>query len=149
MAKKFDQGPYDVINKAKYIGNKTPYFRSSWERHCMVFFDNHDHILQWASEPLKIPYQHPLTGKGTVYVPDFLINYQDNNHNHRTELLEIKPHGQTMINERMKDRDRAVVAINYAKWQAASRFCQKYGLLFRIITEKDLYWQGNSPSKRR
>lgn len=149
MAKKFDQGVYEVINRQKYIGNKSPYYRSGWERHCMIFFDNNQHILQWASEPLKIPYLHPLTGKGTVYVPDFLINYKDKNDIHRAELLEIKPHGQTMITEKMKDRDRAVVAINYAKWQAAHRFCQKYNLNFRIVTEHDLYWQGNSPSTRR
>lgn len=142
MAKKFDQGIYEVINKTKYIGTKSPYYRSSWERHMMLFFDNNQHILQWSSEGLKIPYVHPLTGKGTVYVPDFLINYVDKNQVHRTELLEVKPYGQTMINEKMKDRDRAIVAINYAKWQAAHRFCQKYGLIFRIITEKDIFHQG-------
>lgn len=142
MAKKFDQGPYEVINKSKYIGNKTPFFRSSWERHCMLMFDNDQRILQWCSEPLRIPYQHPLTGKGTVYVPDFLINYKDRNDVHKTELLEIKPAGQTMITEKMKDRDRAIVAINHAKWHACHRFCQKYGLLFRIITESDLFHQG-------
>lgn len=142
MAKKFDQGIYEVINKEKYIGNKPPRYRSSWEKHCMLFFDNNKHILQWCSEGIKIPYIHPLTGKGTVYVPDFLINYKDRSDIHRTELLEIKPHGQTMITEKMKDRDRAVVAINHAKWTAAQKFCQKYGLRFRIITERDLYHQG-------
>jgi hypothetical protein len=149
MGNKFDQGIYEVINKQKYIGNKNPTYRSGWERHFMLFLDNNKHILQWASEPIKVPYIHPLTGKGTVYVPDFLINYKNRLDEHRTELIEIKPQAQTTITETMKDRERAVVAINHAKWAAANLFCRKYGLHFRIITEYQLFHMGGQQPRKR
>ena len=36
------------------------------------------------------------------------------------ELVEIKPKKQSVIESKMNSRDRAVVAINYAKWDAAT-----------------------------
>ena len=65
---KFFQGYYQPVNKAKYIGTKMPVFRSSWEHTVMIMFDNNPNIISWASEPLKIPYRNPFTGRQTVYV---------------------------------------------------------------------------------
>lgn len=143
MAKKFDQGIYEVINRQKYIGNKNPIFRSSWERRFCTWLDTNQYILQWASEPLRIPYTHPLTGKGTVYVPDFLIHYTDKNSALKVELVEIKPYNQSVITEQMKDRERAIVAVNVCKWNAATAFCKHHGINFRVITERDLFHQGS------
>jgi hypothetical protein len=42
----------------------------------MKFCDTNDHVLQWASESIAIPYRHPITGKMTQYIPDFLITYR-------------------------------------------------------------------------
>jgi hypothetical protein len=133
---------YQVKNTEKYVGTRPPRWRSSWEFAFMHFLDNNDHILQWASESIQIPYRHPLTGKQTIYVPDFLITYRTKQNTLRAELIEIKPKKQSMIEEKMSSKDRAVVAINYAKWDQAQRWCAKQGIHFRILTEDQLFHQG-------
>jgi len=110
----------------------------------MRFCDTNDNILQWASESIQIPYRNPVTGKQSIYVPDFLITYRTKNNTMRAELIEIKPVGQSAITENMKSRDRAVVAINYAKWDAATKWCKRNGLTFRVVTENDMFRNGRS-----
>jgi hypothetical protein len=136
------QGQYVVQNPAKYVGKGTPRFRSGWEHSFMRFCDNNDHILQWASESIAIPYRHPLTGKMTQYIPDFLITYRNRDNTVRAELIEIKPKKQSVVESKMSSRDRAVVAINYAKWDAATKWARRNGMTFRVITENDMFANG-------
>jgi TnsA endonuclease N terminal len=136
---KYSQGKYVIKNVAKYAGNNSPTYRSSWEFTFMMFCDNNPSIVQWASEPLRIPYRNPFTGKKTFYVPDFLIVYMDKNGQQHTEIVEIKP-GKEAIMERTKStRDRAYLALNTAKWAAANDFCRQIGIRFRVVTESDIY----------
>jgi hypothetical protein len=100
--------------------------------------------LQWASESIQIPYRNPVTGKQSIYVPDFLITYRTKNNTMRAELIEIKPIGQSAITENMKSRDRAVVAINYAKWDQATKWAKRNGMTFRVITENDMFFNGKN-----
>jgi hypothetical protein len=136
------QGQYVVQNPAKYVGKGTPRFRSGWEHSFMRFCDNNDHILQWASESIAIPYRHPLTGKMSQYIPDFLITYRNRDNTVRAELIEIKPKKQSVVESKMSSRDRAVVAINYAKWDAATKWARRNGMTFRVITENDMFANG-------
>lgn len=136
------QGVYEVINPDKYVGKGRPRYRSGWEHSFMRFCDLNDHILQWASEALTIPYRHPLTGKSTVYVPDFLITYRTRNNTVRAELIEIKPKKQSVVESKMSSRDRAVVAVNYAKWDAATKWARRNGMTFRVITEDQMFHNG-------
>jgi hypothetical protein len=138
------QGVYQVINTKKYVGQGMPRYRSGWEHSFMRFCDTNDNIMQWASESIRIPYLHPLTGKMTTYVPDFLITYKTRDNTMRAELIEIKPKGQSAITEGQKPRDRAVVAVNYAKWDAATKWCRNQGLTFRVITEDDMFKNGKA-----
>ena len=138
------QGYYEVLNADKYVGKGKPRYRSGWEFSFMKFCDTNDHILQWASESIAIPYRHPLTGKGTQYIPDFLITYRTRDNIMRAELIEIKPKKQSVVESKMNSRDRAVVAINYAKWDAATKLARKNGLSFRVITESDLFQNGRA-----
>ena len=138
------QGNYTILNPAKYAGKGTPRYRSGWELSFMKFCDTNDNVLQWASESIAIPYRHPLTGKMTQYVPDFLITYRNRDNTVRAELIEIKPKKQSVIESKMNDRDRAVVAINYAKWDAATKWARANGLTFRVITESDMFHNGKS-----
>lgn len=140
---KFAQGLYKVMNPAKYVGKKPPRYRSSWEWHFMKFCDGNDHILQWASEEITIPYRHPLTGKMTVYVPDFLITYQGANGKTVAELIEIKPRKQSILEGKQSSKDRAIVAINYAKWDMATKWARRNGMSFRVITEDDIFRNGS------
>lgn len=140
---KFAQGSYTIKNKAKYVGKGVPRYRSGWELAFMRFLDNNDSILQWASESISIPYRNPITGKQSIYVPDFLITYRNRNSQMVAEVIEIKPKKQSVVESKMKANERAVVAVNYAKWDAATKWCKKQGLLFRVITEDDMFRNGN------
>ena len=139
---KFAQGPYTVKNTAKYVGNGVPRYRSGWELAFMRFLDNNDNVMQWASESIQIPYRNPVTGKQSIYVPDFLITYKTRQNTLIAELIEIKPKKQSVIESKMSNRDRMVVAINYAKWAQAEKWCKRNGLKFRVITEEDMFHQG-------
>ena len=139
---KFAQGQFSPKNPHKYVGTRTPRYRSGWEFSFMMFCDNNEHILQWASESINIPYRNPLTGKQTIYVPDFPITYRTRDNTMRAELIEIKPKKQSVIESKASQRDRAAVVVNYAKWAAAHQWCQRQGLVFRVLTEDDIFHQG-------
>jgi hypothetical protein len=62
----------------------------------------------------------------------------------RAELIEIKPKKQSVIESKMSNKDRAIVAINYAKWDAATKWARNNGLTFRVITENDMFHNGKS-----
>jgi len=140
MSLKFAQSIYQVKNPEKYVGTKMPYCRSSWETTFCMFCDNNPSIQQWASEPVKIPYRDPLTGKQTVYVPDFLISYIDKNMKLHAELIEIKPANQMLIEKVGKNPyNQAQYVKNMAKWEAASKWARAQGIKFRIINEHDIF----------
>lgn len=139
---RFAQGTYNVQNIEKYAGKKSPRYRSGWEQAFMRFCDSNDNIVMWASESLSIPYRHPFTGKQTMYVPDFLIQYRNKRNQVVTELIEIKPKKQSVIESKASANDRAIVAVNYAKWAAAQKWCQRQGITFRVITEDDIFRNG-------
>jgi hypothetical protein len=134
------QGIFTPKNAEKYIGKHKPKYRSGWEMTMMMFLDNNSSILQWASEPLYIPYIHPLTGKRANYIPDFLVIYENKYGQKKAELVEIKPKKQSLIESRTASaKDRAIVAINHAKWKAAAEFCKRSGLVFRVINEDHIF----------
>jgi hypothetical protein len=139
----FRQGIYTVKNSQKYVGAGQPRYRSGWEMTFMMFLDSNDNIVQWASESIRIPYRNPVTGKQSMYVPDFFVTYRDRNNQTRAELIEIKPKKQSLIESKASDRDRAVVAVNYAKWDAATKWARRNGLTFRVINEDQIFHQGN------
>jgi hypothetical protein len=140
---RFAQGVYEVKNTIKYVGKGKPRFRSGWEHAFMRFCDSNDNILQWASEAIAIPYKHPLTGKMTNYIPDFLITYRTKDNTTRAELIEIKPKKQSVLESKASARDRAIVAVNYAKWDAATKWARRNGLMFRVVTEDDIFRNGS------
>jgi hypothetical protein len=138
----FRQGVYTVRNPGKYVGKGTPRYRSGWELTFMMFLDNNDNIVNWASESITIPYRNPITGRQSMYVPDFFVTYRSRNNTTRAELIEIKPKKQSLIESKSSDRDRAIVAVNYAKWDAATKWARRNGLTFRVINEDMIFHQG-------
>lgn len=136
---KYANGKYQVKNPAKYIGKKTPTYRSSWEMTFCTFCDNNPAIIQWASEPFMVPYRNPFTGKNTIYVPDFLIIYVDRSDQKHAEVVEVKPRKEISMENARSARDQAAAVLNAAKWQAAKAWCAQQGLKFRIVTEEDIF----------
>lgn len=141
------QGAYQVQNPNKYVGKGQPRYRSGWELSFFQFCDTNDNVLQWASESIMIPYRNPVTGKNSMYVPDIFMTYRTKNNKICAEVVEIKPRKQSLIEGRMNDRDRAVVAVNHAKWDAAAKWCQRAGLVFRVINETDMFHQGTKKKR--
>ena len=140
---RFAQGKFTLKNPDKYIGTKTPTYRSSWEFAFMKFCDEHPSVGQWASEAVRIPYKNPLTGKHTIYVPDFFIAYVGKNGKQRVELIEVKPANQTFKEKLGRSRaNQAHWVVNQAKWSAANAWCKQKGLFFRVINEGDIFHQG-------
>ena len=118
MLPRFARGKFYPKNADKYVGLKTPTYRSSWEHAFMRLCDEHPNVYKWASESIKIPYRHPFTGKYTVYVPDFFIVYNDKNSKKHAELVEVKPMSQTTMEAAGKSMaKKKQVVINHAKWR--------------------------------
>lgn len=146
---KFHKGQYTVLNASKYSGSGTPVFRSSWEQTFMQFCDTNPNVMAWASEPVRISYQHPLTGKVTSYVPDFVIVYRDAKGKKNAELIEIKPANQSNPKFARGRAQQAQVAINYAKWDAATHWAKKRGMKFRVLNEGDIYANTRKPKPKK
>lgn len=137
---RYSKGRFKLKNPEKYIGTGTPMWRSSWEQAVMVTLDSHPSIEKWASESIKIPYRNPLTGKFTIYVPDFFVVYTDKTNKKFVELWEIKPEKHTLKEAAGNSKlNQAHLLVNTAKWAAARLFCEQKGINFRIITENDLF----------
>ena len=136
---KYAQGKFQLQNPQKYVGNKTPTYRSSWEFVFMQFCDNNPAVLQWASEAVHINYRNPLTGKNTIYVPDFLMTYVDAGGQQHAEVVEVKPTKETTLEAAGKSpRAQAAAILNMAKWEAARNYCAQKNWKFVLMTEKEL-----------
>ena len=137
---RFAQGKFNCKNPAKYIGGKVPTYRSGWEFAFMKFCDEHPSVTQWASEAIRIPYRNPLTGKMTIYVPDFFMAYVDATGKQHVELIEVKPANQTSLKEAGRSRHNQLHSVvNAAKWEAANAYCKQNKIKFRIVTEHDIF----------
>jgi hypothetical protein len=136
---KYAQGKYQIKNLEKYMGKRLPTYRSSWEFTFCQFCDNNPAVLHWASEAIQIPYRNPVSGKQTVYVPDFLIVYTDANQRQHTEIIEIKPLKEATMETAKSYKDKLMVAINMAKWAAADNWARANNMRFRVVTEFDIF----------
>jgi len=140
---KFAQGRFEPKNPDKYVGTRKPHARSSWEFVFMKMLDEHPGVESWASESVQIPYRDPLTGKSTIYVPDFFVVYKNRSGAKKAELVEVKPSNQTLRERVGKSRyNQEQYVKNLAKWEAASAWCKQQGIKFRVINEGDIFHQG-------
>jgi hypothetical protein len=137
------QGIFTPKNPQKYVGNHKPRYRSGWEMAFMNFLDSNNNILYWASESITIPYKHPLTGKTANYIPDFFVVYENKHGTRLAEIVEIKPKKQSLMEDKkMNAKDKAIIAINHAKWQSAAAYCKSQGYGFRVLNEDQLFHNG-------
>ena len=139
------KGRYNPKNKHKYAGDPSNIiYRSSWERMCMVYFDNNPNVLQWGSEELVIPYRSPVDNRLHRYFPDFVIKVNTKSGKQQTILIEVKPFNQTRPPKSRSRKTKKYLnevmtyGINTSKWEAAKDFCKDRGWQFQIITEKEL-----------
>lgn len=138
---------YNPTNKEKYTGEYPIIARSSWEQEFMTYLDHHPDVVEWASEPVKIPYSNPFPtarnpngGGQSIYIPDFLVTFLDKVGNQRTKLIEIKPLAQAAESRgRNSNALSALRAKNEAKWGAATQWATRRGVDFLVLTEAELY----------
>ena len=137
MLPRFAKGKFTPKNAEKYVGLKTPTYRSSWEHAFMRLCDEHPNVYKWASESIKIPYRY------TVYVPDFFIVYNDKNGKKHAEMVEVKPAAQTTMERAGRSMaKKKQVILNQAKWEAASAYAKQNKIRFRVVSEEDLFHTG-------
>jgi len=147
MARKgIKKGLFRPRHPEKYMGDlNNIIYRSSWEQSFMNFLDNNPNIIQWGSEIIAIPYRKPTTGRIHKYYPDFWIKYKNKNGNIIQEVIEVKPeketHQPTTVGKTKKTQlyEAITWSINTSKWKSAKLFCDKYGMVFRILTEKQIF----------
>lgn len=137
------QGWYNPNHPEKYVGeiNHIRYM-SSWELQVHKFLDDNPNIIQWSSETIKIPYIKPTDKRVHYYYPDYWIKYKNRKGQIVEKIVELKPSKYLKPSKAKNRRQRLYedtqYAINLCKWQAAKKVCDKYGIPFQIITEKDL-----------
>ena len=145
---KFQNGKFVPSNPDKYLGKRTPHYRSGWELAVFRMCDNHPAILGWGSETHRIPYKNPLTGKMSTYVPDLLLVYKDKKGQNHAEMVEIKPASQT-LSEAKTQAQKAAAVVNHSKWAAAHAWCKSQGMAFRVITENQIFNKPQNSKKKR
>jgi hypothetical protein len=133
---------YNPKNPKKYAGDASKIVcRSLWERNVCKFCDETPNIIKWSSEEISIPYVSPLDKKVHNYYPDFLIQFKNSAGLHNW-MVEVKPKKQTYLKENASKKEKATWIINTAKWQAAKKYCDIHNIVFKIVTEKDLFNNG-------
>lgn len=136
---------YTPINEEKYVDKDPIICKSSWETHFCKWCDSNPNIVKWSSETLQIPYYDMSKKKQRRYYPDFIMAVKDINNKIQTYVVEIKPYKETIPPVRRGKKETSFLyefytwQTNVSKWKAADLFCRKKGLIFKIITEKDLF----------
>lgn len=146
---RYHQDIYKPVNPDKYAGSGEPIYRSALELQLFRFLDMHPSVINWASEPIQIPYYNQLKRKQTVYVPDLLVVYLNKNNEKKVELIEVKPKSQVTMKEARSKTDKYAVALNHMKWEAAAAYCKNKNMTFRIMTEEDIYLNSRGNKNER
>lgn len=143
---KLHQGEYKPKNPNKYKGKYPIIFRSGWELKIMMWLDENPHVIFWSSENVVIPYYHPFKKRIARYFPDFMASIKDKDGKITKYLIEVKPYKETILpvskpNSKKKTRiyGEMTYIINTEKWKAAEAYCNKNGLKWQLLTEKEIF----------
>ena len=139
------KGKFSPKNPKKYRGDPTGIiFRSLWERKVMMYFDENDNVLEWASEEVIVPYISPVDNRTHRYFPDFIAVVRSKEGKIKTLMIEVKPKKQTVPPEVQSKRTKKYInevmtwGVNSAKWKFAEEYCLDRGWEFIKLTEDDI-----------
>ncbi len=147
----YKQGYYNLVNLAKYIGDPSKIiFRSSWEKKFATYCDSTERIVAWSSEPLQIPYMHPIDREMKPYNVDFYVKLKTGETTYSDFLVEVKPSRQLIQPVYPKGRvtEKRILAyteqmkmylINVAKFSAAKAYAEGRGWQFIVVTESFIF----------
>jgi len=142
---RYHQGRFTPKNPNKYEGDPTNIiYRSSWELKFFNWCDQNDSILKWSSEETVIPYICPTDNRVHRYFPDVKMTVRNRDGGIKRYLVEVKPFRETLQpSPKGRSKKKFLTEVmkwgkNQAKWEAAKKYCDKMGMEFKIITEKEL-----------
>ena len=140
----YKQGVYKPVNRQKYLGIRSPQYRSSWELKFFQWCDKNINVLEWTSESVIVPYKSPTDNRIHRYYVDNAIVLKEGDQTVRY-LVEIKPQKQTqppVVTKRKKQStilyEKITYAVNQSKWIAAEKYAKKRNMKFIILTENEL-----------
>lgn len=130
---------------AKYKGNANNIvFRSMLEYTFMKYCDLNSNVLEWKSEEFYIPYIYSVDNTPHRYFIDIWIKAKLKTGETKEYLIEIKPHSQTKEPKLPKKKTKRYIedvltyVKNQDKWKAAEEYARKNGMVFKILTEKEI-----------
>ena len=137
---------FDPVRPEKYIGDpKKIVMRSSWELKLARWCDMNPSVISWTSEELVIPYYSRADQKMRRYFMDFVIKMRVSDGTVITYMIEVKPEKQTVMPKGGRGRSQKTVLnetyafmVNTDKWNAAHAYAKKHGMVFKIMTEREL-----------
>ena len=133
-------------------------YKSDWERKVFIFCDHNPFVTKWGYEPFAISYFSPVQMKQSIYKPDVYVECQDADGTEEKWLIEVKPVAYSVMPQAPKpvvegatakqianyqkrnlayQRKSMDVATNYAKWEAAEKWCQQHGVNWLILNESN------------
>jgi len=65
--------------------------------------------------------------------------YVDKDGNQHSELVEVKPMAETVLEAAKTQKHKMAFALNQCKWAAAKKWCKANGIQFRVITEHQIF----------
>lgn len=153
------KGSFNPKNIEKYRGNLSNIvYRSQYELTFMMWCDHNESVVEWSSEEVIITYRSILDEleekrtnatkrKWHRYFPDFYVKVKTKEGQIIRYLIEVKPFHETRepIVEGTRKSKKTILTqrrtwiVNNAKWTAARDFCKKRDMIFKLVTEKELY----------
>jgi hypothetical protein len=146
------QGEFKPQNLGKCLNVKTgklPYARSSYEFRFFNWCDLNENITAWGSEIIEIPYLLESDQKLHRYYPDVYMELKDKTGIIKKYLIEIKPKKKLEVPKQPKRKTRKALenytyligeyVMNQSKWNQARKYCEMRNILFRIVTEDQLF----------
>lgn len=138
-------GRYTPKHPEKYRGNvRDIIYRSSWELKAFIFCDTNPRVVEWSSEEVVVPYRSPLDKEYHRYYVDLYAAVKKSDGTIQKYLFEIKPLKETVEPKPQQRKTKRYLnevqkwLVNSAKWTAARAYAKKKGLIFSILTEKEL-----------
>lgn len=136
------RGVFSTFTKPeKYVGDISKVtYRSLWERSVMVWLDSCPQVTKWSSETFIVDYYDHIHNKSRQYYVDFYMQMSSG----AEFLIEVKPDKETKqpVQKARKTRnflhECATYEINQAKWTAAKKVAELYGMKFDVWTEHHL-----------
>lgn len=133
------QGTYVPVNKSKCMNTKPITYKSGWEKRVMNVLDMNSSVVRWASEMPPIKYINPIKKKQCIYLPDLYVEIKDKKGKIHKYMYEIKPAKEAFTTRAKTKYDKICLIVNICKWKAAQEFCKRYGIIFKILTEEQLF----------